>query len=177
VVIGERIRLLRRKLGLTQGELADRCELTKGYISQLEHDLTSPSIVTLGDILTALGSSMSAFFAASEQDKVVYREADRFEKEGGGVVTRWLVPNAQKNEMEPILTTLQPGAATEADQPHEGEEFGYVLKGAVTVTLGNAAHKAKAGDSFYYTADRVHALKNEGKTPAVVLWVSAPPNF
>ena len=53
--IGLKIKQLRLKNSLTQEELADRCELTKGYISQLENDLTSPSIATLKDILTALG--------------------------------------------------------------------------------------------------------------------------
>ena len=58
--IGSKIKDLRLKNGLTQEELADRCELTKGYISQLENDLTSPSISTLIDILASLGSSTTA---------------------------------------------------------------------------------------------------------------------
>ena len=60
--LGSRIKEMRQQHNLTQEELADRCELTKGYISQLENDLTSPSIATLGDILAALGSSFSEFF-------------------------------------------------------------------------------------------------------------------
>ena len=60
--LGRKIRDLRQQYNLTQGELADRCELTKGYISQLENDLTSPSIATLTDILNALGSNLSDFF-------------------------------------------------------------------------------------------------------------------
>ena len=52
--LGTKIKDMRLQLNLTQEELADRCELTKGYISQLENDLTSPSIATLGDILDAL---------------------------------------------------------------------------------------------------------------------------
>ena len=54
MIIGEKIKDLRLSCNLTQEELADRCELTKGYISQLENDLTSPSIATLIDILTSL---------------------------------------------------------------------------------------------------------------------------
>ena len=63
MLLGEKIKQLRHACNLTQGELADRCELTKGYISQLENDLTSPSIATLVDILAALGSSLKDFFA------------------------------------------------------------------------------------------------------------------
>ena len=63
--IGEKIRNLRNLCQLTQEELANRCELTKGYISQIENDLTSPSISTLIDILTALGSNLHEFFLIS----------------------------------------------------------------------------------------------------------------
>ena len=71
--LGEKIRQLRHACNLTQGELADRCELTKGYISQIENDLTSPSIATLVDILSALGTNLKDFFSASEEEeKIVY---------------------------------------------------------------------------------------------------------
>ncbi len=60
--IGNKIKRLRLQLNLSQAELADRCELTKGYISQLENDLTEPSISTLRDILSALGTDLAEFF-------------------------------------------------------------------------------------------------------------------
>lgn len=60
--IGEKIKRLRILNGLTQEELADRCELTKGFISQVERDLTSPSIATLVDILESLGTNLRDFF-------------------------------------------------------------------------------------------------------------------
>ena len=60
--IGQRIKQLRVMKGLTQEELADRAELSKGFISQVERDLTSPSIATLMDILQCLGVSVSEFF-------------------------------------------------------------------------------------------------------------------
>jgi transcriptional regulator with XRE-family HTH domain len=58
--IGEKIKRMRLRLGLTQEDLAARTELSKGFISQLERDLTSPSIATLMDILEALGSDIAA---------------------------------------------------------------------------------------------------------------------
>lgn len=60
--IGGNIKKLRLQRGLTQEELAERCELTKGYISQLENDLASPSIATLVDILSILGVTPASFF-------------------------------------------------------------------------------------------------------------------
>ena len=67
MILGEKIRDLRLSCNLTQEELGDRCELTKGYISQLENDLTSPSITTLIDILSALGTNLKEFFNEDEQ--------------------------------------------------------------------------------------------------------------
>ena len=89
----------------------------------------------------------------------------------------WLIPNAQKKDMEPILVTLEPGAKLEPDLPHMGEEFGHVLAGAVTLVLGEKSYRVRKGDSFSYKPSVQHYLANPGKTPATVLWVSTPPNF
>ena len=78
--LGGKIRQLRNQKGLTQEELADRCELTKGYISQLENDLNSPSIATLADILSALGSNLSEFFREEAEEKVDFSKEKFTEK-------------------------------------------------------------------------------------------------
>ena len=72
MMIGNKIKRLRLKIGLTQEELANRCELTKGFISQIERDLTSPSIATLVDILDTLGTNLKDFFNENEQEKIVF---------------------------------------------------------------------------------------------------------
>jgi transcriptional regulator with XRE-family HTH domain len=178
--IGGKIKRLRVRLGLTQEELAARTELTKGFISQLERDITSPSIATLMDILEALGTNVSEFFSERETDAVaVYTAEDMFlkEDEEAGVTIRWLVTNAQKNAMEPILVTLSPGASTEQQDPHEGEEFGYVLSGSVTLVVGSRSTKIKAGSSFCLHPRESHYLYNHTQRPARFLWISTPPSF
>lgn len=178
--IGSKIKRLRVRLGLTQEELAARTELTKGFISQLERDITSPSIATLMDILEALGTNVSEFFSDREDDGVMtYAADDMFIKadEEAGVSIRWLVTNAQRNALEPILVTLAPGASTEPDDPHEGEEFGYVLSGTITLVSGEQKRKVRRGDAFYFRPTGVHYLINTGKSEGKVLWVSTPPSF
>ena len=101
MTIGEKIKSLRILCQLTQEELADRCELTKGYISQVENDLTSPTISTLSDILTALGTNLSEFFVEEKEEQVVFHQEDYIVKCNEFDTTTWLVPNSQKNEMEP----------------------------------------------------------------------------
>ena len=78
--IGSKIKELRVLKGLTQEELADRAELSKGFISQLERDLTSPSIATLVDILQCLGTDLKTFFDDTQDDRVVFKKEDYFEK-------------------------------------------------------------------------------------------------
>lgn len=175
--LGKKIRDMRMQLNLTQEELADRCELTKGYISQLENDLTSPSIAALGGILNALGSNFSEFFREERDEKIVFSAKDYAEKETDGTLRRWLVPNAQKNAMEPVTLTLAPHACVPEDAPHEGEEFGFVLEGRITLTLGGKRYVCRKGESFYFRADRRHGIFNESGAKAKLIWVSSPPSF
>ena len=105
--IGENLKRIRVANSLTQQEVADRCELTKGYISQLERDLTSPSIATLTDILECLGTDLAGFFNEAVDNKIVFKHDDVFVKETeDNYVINWIVPNAQKYKMEPILVEL-----------------------------------------------------------------------
>lgn len=179
IEIGSKIRELRIQKGLTQEELADRSELSKGFISQLENDLTSPSIATLVDILQCLGTSLKDFFNDTEDEQIVFSSEDFFEKIDTELHNKveWIIPNAQKNMMEPIRVTLESGGSTYPDQPHEGEEFGYVLSGSIMIIIGNRSIKAKKGEAFYYTPNSEHRIRACGKTGAVFLWVSTPPNF
>lgn len=177
--IGAKIRELRVQKGLTQEELADRAELSKGFISQLERDITSPSIATLIDVLQCLGTDLEEFFSGTSSEQVVFKKSDYFEKIDGDLKNKieWIIPNAQKNMMEPILLTLEPNGSTYPDNPHEGEEFGFVLAGAVNIHIGSKKFKAKKGESFYYVANKQHYITASGKMGASLLWVTTPPSF
>lgn len=175
--LGSKIKQLRILRQLTQEELADRCELTKGYISQLENGLTSPSISTLVDVLQALGTNLKEFFSDDDDEKVVFRDHDYIEKVTEENTINWLVPNAQANEMEPIMVDINPNSETEKDFPHEGEEFGFVIKGSITLVIGNNNYIVNEGETFYFTPNKPHYLKNNLNTVSKVIWVSSPPNF
>lgn len=178
--IGEKLRQLRQQRGLTQEEMADRCELSKGFISQVERNLASPSIATLTDMLECLGVSLASFFNDKSDEKIVFTPQDMFEKvdeeQLRGSVT-WLIPDAQKNEMEPILMDIGEGGESDPLPPSEGEEFGYVLSGSVYLVMGEKKTRVKTGCSFCIHPREPHYLKNAGKSRARVLWVSTPPSF
>ena len=176
--IGARIKNLRNQNGLTQEELADRTELTKGFISQLERGLTAPSVSTLQDIVEGLGTNLSDFFHEDEDLQVVFPKEECCEKEDeNGNLTTWLVATAQSKSIEPILVKLQPRQQLVEDKPHEGEEFGYVLEGKIRIHYGDKTYIASKGDSFIYPANRRHKISAASRKGATFLWISTPPSF
>lgn len=177
--LGERVRSLRIKNNLTLDELASRCELTKGFLSQLENNVTSLSFNTLENIVEALGTSLEDFFKEEKQEKFIFTKSDYFIDDKDDSIIHWIVPNAQKNEMEPIILTLKAGATSKEMQPFEGEEFGYVLNGKITlINLSNLKKwTVKKGETFYFKGDFLHQLKNETSHEAQILWVTTPPIF
>ncbi len=176
--IGKRIKDLRLQNGLTLEELASRTELTKGFLSQLERNLASPSIQTLEDIAEALGTTMSKFFAEEENEQIVFGSKDEFIDEQEDVTIHWIVPNAQKNEMEPIILELNPHAKSKLIEPHEGQEFGYVLNGKIYICIETKKGlPVKKGENFYIKGNEEYYLENRGDKSATVLWISTPPIF
>ena len=177
--IGLKIKEYRLKNTLTQEELANRCELTKGYISQLENNLTSPSISTLVDILEVLGVHIADFFKEDTDDKIVFKNEDFFEKEDLNLKNKinWIVPTSLKYEMEPIVIEIEPDGSSFIDKGHPGEEFGYVLEGVIDLYVSDKKYVVNEGESFYYKADKTHYLKNTSKNKSKILWVSTPPMF
>jgi len=177
--IGERIRNLRQLSNLTQEELAERAGLTKGFISQVERDLTSISLDSLIQILGALDEDISEFFRDSTgEEKIVYRKNDRVVIEKDKIQRfELLVPGSTNRRLEPILLTLRKGQVTPEERPHEGEEFGYVLRGRVTLRFGKEVLKLKTGECFYLSAEKEHWLQNTSSKEAIILWISSPPSF
>ena len=122
--IGKKLKELRLQNELTLGDLASRSELTKGFLSQVERNLTTPSIATLADIVEALGSNLSEFFHEEEEKQIVFSKQDFFVDEQEDYQIEWVIPNAQKNQMEPIVLTLHPHGKSQKMLSYQGEEFG-----------------------------------------------------
>ncbi|HOV89278.1 MAG TPA: XRE family transcriptional regulator [Syntrophorhabdaceae bacterium] len=176
--IGERIKMLRQAKSLTQEELAIRAGLTKGFISQIERNLTSLSVESLIGILDALDEKPSTFFDGALDEKIVFKAKDRVDLEMDNVKAfQILVPAAQNRQMDPALLELSAQEKTPEEEPHEGEEFGFVMNGSIELVLGGKVYKIKKGECFYFRATKKHYIVNKKKNKAYVLWVSSPPNF
>lgn len=172
--IGKKIKNLRLKKGLTQEELGERTDLSKGYISQLERDLSSPSLETFFSILEVLGCEPKEFFEIDTHvQKVVYREEDytSYCEDEKGYHIQWLVHESNEKEMEPIRLILHEKGAFKRFEPSLSETFGYILRGCVKVNLGGRIYEAKQGETIYFQASEEHQILNahDGITELIIV--------
>lgn len=172
--IGKKLKELRLQKNLTQEELGERTDLTKGYISQLENSFSSPSMETFFDILEVLGTTPKDFFdPESTAQQIVYTKKDVtiFKDDDKGFSTSWLVPDSNDKEMEPVMLTLEPEGEFKQYPPSLSETFGYVLKGAVELQVGEDVYPIKKGQSFYFEASEFHQLRNASSMQSRILLV------
>lgn len=176
--LGQKLKALRQASDLTQEELANRAELTKGFISQLENNLSSVQVDSLADILEALGVTMAEFFTDAKEPQVVFGPSDRVAVDGTGANSfELLVPGSTNNDLDPVLIELAPGEELEKKAPHPGELFGFILKGTLTVKLNKTTYKVPSKHCLYFTADKPHQLMNKGGVTCSLLWVTTPPQM
>ncbi|RKJ27017.1 XRE family transcriptional regulator, partial [Butyricicoccus sp. 1XD8-22] len=149
-------------------------DLTKGYISQLERDLNSPSIDTLFSILEVLGTTPRDFFDdPNGEEKIVYTENDQtsyFDEEKKYEI-KWLIPTSNEKEMEPVYLTLEKNGEYKLFEPSLAETFIYVLKGRIRVVIGEEEYIASEGNAIYYEASSNHQVFNahNGKTELLLV--------
>ncbi len=172
--IGSKLRNLRRIKNLTQEELAERTDLSKGYISQIESQHASPSMETFLSILEVLGTSASDFFKESTNEKVLYKKADQvtYDEYDRGYILKWLVTDSNEFEMEPLILTLRPGASYKNFKPSDSDTFIYCLEGEVSLLLGNQTYQATTQDVLYFKAKDKHRLFNDTNEEVKILIVA-----
>ena len=180
IELGKKIKTLRLASDLTQEELANRAKLTKGFISQLENSTyeTSISLESLSDLVDALGISLAEFFTESKEEQIVFSTDDRIPVESQGAESfELLVAGSTHNIMDPIKIELLPDHQLEYTDPHPGEQFGFVLRGQLTLVKNKKKHTIKKNSCFYFTSDTPYQIKNSSNKPVEFLWVVTPPQM
>ncbi|MCI1985192.1 MAG: XRE family transcriptional regulator [Lactobacillus sp.] len=172
--IGQKIRNLRMRKNLTQEELGERTDLSKGYISQLEHNQSSPSMETFFDLLSVLGQTPAEFFSEEPNQQLVYTRADQIDyvDEERGYQLRWLVPESNENEMEPVQITFRAKGEFKTFEPSPAETFIYVVSGRVRLWLGEREYQAKKGETIYFHATKQHRIQNAATGKSEILLVA-----
>lgn len=178
--IGKKIRELRTEQGLTLKQLADLVGVSPSYISQVEHEKTSPSIATLRLIAHALGIRTVDFFADELVEDPAVLPPESWTKvliPGWKADVKQLVHIVGDKRMQPFRTDVPPGGGTHENYSHPGEEFGFVLEGELTLTLGDEVHVLQEGWAVYFSSLIPHHWRNRGDGICRLIWVVSPPSW
>ena len=178
--IGQKIRDLRNKKGMTLGDLAAKINVSPSLISQLERGGVNLSISLLKSIADVLGVPVSSLLETEETKtelpSPLMKEKERktLITEGG---TRFLLLSRNYDlECEFILNEWPPGSSTGKEKyTHEGVECGFLLEGELEVELEDKVYHLKPGDSITFRSDIPHRLNNKGKKLAKAVWVNSKP--
>lgn len=177
--LGRKIRDLRLRRGMTVAQLAAASSLSKGFISQVENNRTSPSLATLQSLARALETSMAYLVVEEEQGPHVVRARQRPRVPGGGNAGRVEVLSAQpRRNLELILAEFPPGLSSrDKEHYHQGEECLFCIEGKVRLVCGDQAFVLETGDSCHYDGRMPHAVENCGDSTARVVIAMTPAAF
>src|SRR5271155_503817 len=174
--IGSHLRKLRAKRRLPLAQVARAVGISVGFLSALERSQMSGSVGTLRKLARFYKTNILDFFdATGAHSRQVQPEERKVLEAGPGVLMELLAWG--NTVMEPHLFRVAPRAGSGDSYMHEGEEFLFVLRGELAITLEKDEYRLKAGDSFYFESATPHHWTNPGRAETWVLWVNTPPTF
>lgn len=171
--VGQRVRSLRERQGLSLRALAERCGLSGTAISQIERGDTSPTVSSLHMLAMALGISITDLFQDDHRAAaVLVMPEDRLRSDANGVKMESLGIGLPYQQLEPFMVTLAPGAGN-ADQPvsHAGEEFVHCLEGSFNYWVDGRIYQLEPGYSLLFQAIHPHYFHNPSGGPARLLLI------
>lgn len=175
-VIGKKLRRLRLQRGLSLAHVAESVGISVGFLSALERSQMSASVGTLRRLARFYQTNILEFFDPAEVSGKLVTPAKRKALDAGPGVRMELLAWGN-TVMEPHLFRIAPNSGSGESYTHDGEEFLYVLRGRLHISVEEKQYRLKAGDSFYFESSSPHHWSNPGKSESVILWVNTPPTF
>src|ERR1700722_10611397 len=175
--IGSHLRQLRSKRRLSLALVAKTVGISVGFLSALERSQMTGSVGTLRKLARFYKTNILDFFDATGASSRQVQPAQRKVLEAGPGVRMELLAWGNTTVMEPHLFRVAPDAGSGDSYTHEGEEFMYILRGDLEITVEGEKYRLKPGDSFYFESATPHRWKNPGRKETLVLWVNTPPTF
>jgi len=181
ILVGSKIKSLRKEKKLTIAELASQAGISASMISQIENDKVVPTIVVMWKISTALNVNVGYFFDEKDEELVnpVVRKGNRKKLSIGDSnrLYEMLVPDLNR-DIEFLMITIQEDDTAYNDLiAHEGEECGYVLKGKMKIHIKESTYTLDEGDSISFDSSIPHRFENIGEGECVSIWAMTPPTF
>ena len=174
--IAVHLRQLRVRSGHSLAHVAKAVGISVGFLSALERSHMSASVGTLRKLARFYQTNILDFSDPAESNSRLVKPARRKVLEAGPGVRMELLAWGN-TVMEPHLFRIAPHAGSGESYAHEGEEFLFVLQGALHLALAGEEYQLKRGDSFYFESATPHRWKNPGRKETWVLWVNTPPTF
>jgi DNA-binding transcriptional MerR regulator/mannose-6-phosphate isomerase-like protein (cupin superfamily) len=174
--VGVHLRTLRLQRGLSLAPVAKAVGISVGFLSALERSQMSASVSTLRKLARFYKTNILDFFDAPESNGRVVSPNKRKVLEAGPGVRMELLAWGN-TVMEPHLFRIAPNAGSGESYTHEGEEFLFVLRGELKISVQSEEYRLKPGDSFYFESATPHRWLNPGRRETWVLWVNTPPTF
>ncbi len=176
LAVGQRIREIRTKQGLSLRALADLSHLSTNAISLIERGDNSPTVSSLHALATALAVPITAFFDQHGDGQVIHlRKDQRPTSETAAVKMENLGSGLPNQQLEPFLITIAPGGSSTSSQiTHSGEEFVFVLKGFLECMINEQDYSLEEGDSLLFLASQPHIYQNKTSKAAQVLIIFQP---
>ena len=174
--LGNKLRRMRQARGLTAVELAKRARVTTGFISQLEHSQTVPSLLTLQRIAAVLGVSLTYFLLEENLQPQVVRKQERpiLQLEDNGACVSLLSPLPSRH-LELALLELPPGAVSwSTARSHAGQQCHLLVQGTLRADYGDHTYRLDEGDSILWEGTLPYRLENVSTTEARLLIATAP---
>lgn len=177
--IGSAIRARRNQLDMTLTELASRAGLSMSFLSQVENKNAGLSVTSLVQVAKALGVSINYFVDVASGAEPIRSPEDRhyFSLSGSTVRNARLGSIDEDRQLEPIHVIIPPHTRSDDSFGHAGEEFLYVLKGTLTLHIGQKIHKLGPGHSAWHRSSSRHRWQNEGDEEVHLIWVGTPKLF
>ena len=178
--LGADLRALRKARGITLAELAGDLGRSVGWLSQVERDLSQPSIADLRRIAARLGVSVSMFFGqapapAEEAGHIVRRTARRTIGGAEGLVEELLSPDLT-DAFEMVHSTFAPHSRIAEPTTRPTQEVAYLVSGKLDLEIAGRCFTVHPGDSFRIRGERFEWI-NPYAEPDVAIWVIAPPVY
>lgn len=175
-LVGTRIKQLRTQQGLSLRALAELSQLSTNAISLIERGDNSPTVSSLHNLATALGVPITAFFEQQGDNQTIHlKKGTRPGSETTGVRMENLGSGLPYQQIEPFLMTIKSGDSSSSSQiTHQGEEFVFVLKGALTCMINAEILQLEEGDSLLFLASQPHIYQNKSPDDAEILIVFQP---
>jgi len=176
--LAPRLRKARIDQGWTLATLASRSGLSASFLSQVERGLSTLSIVSLSSICRALGIPMAPLFSSSgplnrRAPTVTKADQQLHIRIGGSSITySYLTRQLSEAPIKELLVAEFPADCRQDDSSHKGEEFGFMLEGALVLRVGDAEYPLAAGDSYRIAASEPHNYRTEGTGAKILMAVT-----